>query len=244
MAGSDYEVVTSCRNSCHPASDVDKIAGCPMPFRAHRESRPRRRAPPAPPGPHRPARGTAAHPRRGLCRRAPGAARLGVRFRHRGGRGTRTSGAGDRAVVDHGAGGPALHRDGGGHNWLPDARGRWHRNCCVRSPSGTVTYMQVTDLASRYRAAAGTDDRVAERGDAACARGHDDERAWSRPDTPTQVAGRYRCRVAPAHADDVVDGRRCRRARARDTRRWRPGRALLLVAGARRASLTRAGRRW
>ena len=68
-------------------------------------------------------------------------------------------------------------------------------------PNGTVTYMQVTDLASRYRAAAGPDDRVAERGDAACARGHDDERAWSRPDTPAQVAGRYRCRVAPTRAE-------------------------------------------
>jgi hypothetical protein len=86
-------------------------------------------------------------------------------------------------------------------------------------PDGTVTYMQVTDLASRYRAAAGTDDRVAERGDAACARGHDDERAWSFP-TPTQVAGRYRCRVALTHAEMWWTIRRCRRARARDTRRW------------------------
>ena len=48
-------------------------------------------------------------------------------------------------------------------------------------PDGTVTYMQVTDLASRIARPREPTTRVAERGDAACARGHDDERAWSRP---------------------------------------------------------------
>ena len=87
-------------------------------------------------------------------------------------------------------------------------------------PDGTVTYTQVTDLASRYRSG----------------RGH------RRPRGRTgrcRVRSRPRRRagmVAPRHAGagrgplplpgrpdprrDVVDGRRCRRARGRDTCRW------------------------
>jgi hypothetical protein len=68
-------------------------------------------------------------------------------------------------------------------------------------PNGTVTYMQVTDLASRYRAVAGADDGVAERGVAACARGQQDERAWSRPAAPVEIAGRYRCRITSTRAE-------------------------------------------
>ncbi len=68
-------------------------------------------------------------------------------------------------------------------------------------PSGTVTYTQVTDVAARYRAIADPDDGVAERGPAACARGRADERAWSRPDAPARVAGRYRCRVVATRAE-------------------------------------------
>jgi hypothetical protein len=52
--------------------------------------------------------------------------------------------------------------------------------------------------AARYRAAVGA--VAAGDGSPACARGRPDERAWSRPPTPTAVAGRYRCVVERGHA--------------------------------------------
>jgi hypothetical protein len=50
-----------------------------------------------------------------------------------------------------------------------------------------------------YTAAAGARP-AARRGLPACATGHDDERAWSRPAAPTRVVGRYRCRLEGGHA--------------------------------------------
>src|SRR5262249_35635206 len=41
---------------------------------------------------------------------------------------------------------------------------------------------------------------AARRGPPACATGHDDERAWSRPVAPTLVVGRYRCRLEGGRA--------------------------------------------
>ena len=49
-------------------------------------------------------------------------------------------------------------------------------------------------LLHAYSAAVGARP-AARRGPPACATGHDDERAWSRPVAPTRVVGRYRCRL-------------------------------------------------
>jgi hypothetical protein len=53
--------------------------------------------------------------------------------------------------------------------------------------------------AREYVAASGA--RIAARsGPPACAGGHADERAWSRPSAPSRPVGRYRCRVESGHA--------------------------------------------
>jgi hypothetical protein len=41
---------------------------------------------------------------------------------------------------------------------------------------------------------------AARRGPPACARGKPDERAWSRPDAPEVIVGRYRCHVKDGRA--------------------------------------------
>jgi hypothetical protein len=51
---------------------------------------------------------------------------------------------------------------------------------------------------ARYRVEVG--DVVAGDGAPACARGQPDERAWSRPATPSVVAGRYRCVIEQGRA--------------------------------------------
>ncbi len=48
-------------------------------------------------------------------------------------------------------------------------------------PGGRVEYSQPGNATEAYRAVAGPDDGVAARGDAACARGVPEERAWSKP---------------------------------------------------------------
>jgi hypothetical protein len=66
-----------------------------------------------------------------------------------------------------------------------------------------VVYRLVNDgaLDGAYRAVAGVPATAARSGTAACAAGHDDERAWSQPSTPTRVAGRYRCTTVHGHAE-------------------------------------------
>src|SRR5262245_54709213 len=73
-------------------------------------------------------------------------------------------------------------------------------SCPLPSGGGTVTYTQVDDAAARYRVVVG-DAHAIRDGDAACARGDADERAWSRPSAPTVVAGRYACRAAGSRAE-------------------------------------------
>jgi hypothetical protein len=68
-------------------------------------------------------------------------------------------------------------------------------------PDGVVTYTQVANPMKGYASVAGTGDAVAARGDAACATGRTDERAWARPGAPAIVAGRYFCRVDGARAE-------------------------------------------
>jgi hypothetical protein len=52
----------------------------------------------------------------------------------------------------------------------------------------------IADARRTYLSSSGA--RIAPRqGPPACARGRPDERAWSRPETPGAVAGRYRCRI-------------------------------------------------
>ena len=64
-----------------------------------------------------------------------------------------------------------------------------------------VEYTQVVNPTTAYRQVAGADDAVAARGDAACATGRPEERAWSRPVAPATTAGRYFCRVADGRAE-------------------------------------------
>jgi hypothetical protein len=68
-------------------------------------------------------------------------------------------------------------------------------------PDGTVEYLQVEDPEAAYRRIAGPDDATPSRGEAACARGHADERAWARPQAPAEVAGRYLCRLFEGRAE-------------------------------------------
>ena len=76
-------------------------------------------------------------------------------------------------------------------------------------PDGVVEYTQVDDAQASYRLVAGADDGVGARGEAACAHGRADERAWARTGAPTVVAGRYLCRVTDDRAEiwwTVYDG--------------------------------------
>jgi hypothetical protein len=66
-----------------------------------------------------------------------------------------------------------------------------------------VDYRRVTTraVAATYRATIGMHRTPAGSiGAPACARGGQEERAWSRPDTPRRVAGRYACRVEQGRA--------------------------------------------
>jgi hypothetical protein len=51
----------------------------------------------------------------------------------------------------------------------------------------------------RYRTESGA-TIAARTGAPACARGQPDERAWSRPETPDAISGRYRCRLEGGRA--------------------------------------------
>ena len=197
--GSDYEVVTSCRNSCHPASEWIRSPD------ARRRSAPTRvPAPPPAPACTCPAR-TVLLGGLLLVLAVGCAVALRVRpgsesARHRGGRGTARRRRRPRGRR------PRCRRSGRSpRRWATQPDARRSRPLAPQLlcpiPSGTRHVHAGHRPRVAYRAAAGADDGVAERGDAACARGHDDERAWSRPDTPTQVAGRYRCRVATARAE-------------------------------------------
>jgi hypothetical protein len=68
-------------------------------------------------------------------------------------------------------------------------------------PGGVVEYLQVADPGAAYRRVAGRDDEIAARGEAACASGHPEARAWARPEAPDTVAGRYLCRVFEDRAE-------------------------------------------
>jgi len=57
-----------------------------------------------------------------------------------------------------------------------------------------VRLLALADARRIYLSSSGA--RIApRRGAPACAQGRPDERAWSRPETPLVVAGRYRCRI-------------------------------------------------
>jgi hypothetical protein len=73
-------------------------------------------------------------------------------------------------------------------------------SCPLPSGAGTVTYTQVGDAPARYRITVG-DAHAIRHGDAACARGAADERAWSQPSAPAAIAGRYACRAAGGRAE-------------------------------------------
>jgi hypothetical protein len=66
---------------------------------------------------------------------------------------------------------------------------------------GVVEYLQVTDPAAAYRRVAGPEVAIAARGEAACASGRPEARAWARPEAPEVVAGRYVCRVFEDRAE-------------------------------------------
>ncbi len=116
-------------------------------------------------------------------------------------------------------------------------------------PGGRVEYSQPGNVTEAYRAVAGPDDGVAARGDAACARGVPEERAWSKPE---RARGRSRSLpVSPRRRarGNVVDRDRYGRARARSARGRRSRCTFHLVARParrreRRGSLTRTGSRW
>jgi hypothetical protein len=71
----------------------------------------------------------------------------------------------------------------------------------VPIPAGRVEYWQPGNVTEAYSAVAGPDDGIAARGDAACARGVPEERAWSQPNAPAVEAGRYLCRRVGARAE-------------------------------------------
>jgi hypothetical protein len=54
--------------------------------------------------------------------------------------------------------------------------------------------------APKFYASAAGGRGLTHRGPPACASGHDDERAWSRPVAPHRAVGRYRCRIEGGHA--------------------------------------------
>ena len=62
-----------------------------------------------------------------------------------------------------------------------------------------VWHLPLPEALARYRTESGA-TIAARAGAPACARGQADERAWSRPESPQVVSGRYRCRVESGHA--------------------------------------------
>lgn len=66
---------------------------------------------------------------------------------------------------------------------------------------GIVEYRRPAAPRDEFRRAIGPAEPVAASGPAACAGGHEEERAWSRPDAPTVTAGRYACRVVEGRAE-------------------------------------------
>jgi hypothetical protein len=70
-------------------------------------------------------------------------------------------------------------------------------------PSGVMETTRPGDLAAAYRRATGGPDEHAASGAPACERGEPDERAWSRPDAPGVVAGRYTCRFTDGGAAEM-----------------------------------------
>ena len=70
-----------------------------------------------------------------------------------------------------------------------------------RSEHGSVQYSRPRSLAEAYRRAIGPNGRGGERrASSACAGGQPEERAWSRPHSPTVTAGRFACKVVDGHA--------------------------------------------
>jgi hypothetical protein len=59
--------------------------------------------------------------------------------------------------------------------------------------------LPLPDALTRYRKDSGA-AIAARTGAPACARGQPDERAWSRPESPQVISGRYRCRLESGHA--------------------------------------------
>ena len=59
--------------------------------------------------------------------------------------------------------------------------------CRSRKPSSAIATESGATIAARA-------------GPPACARGQPDERAWSRPETPDAISGRYRCRLEAGRA--------------------------------------------
>jgi hypothetical protein len=68
-------------------------------------------------------------------------------------------------------------------------------------PEGVVEYTETASVEAAYRHIVGGDDGVGARGEAECANGRTEERAWARPSDPTHAAGRYVCRVVGARAE-------------------------------------------
>jgi hypothetical protein len=62
-----------------------------------------------------------------------------------------------------------------------------------------VWHLRLPEALARYRTESGA-TIAARSGAPACARGQPDERAWSRPESPQVVSGRYRCRMESGHA--------------------------------------------
>jgi hypothetical protein len=66
--------------------------------------------------------------------------------------------------------------------------------CAIGGVHLDARLLAVADAHRTYVSSSGA--RIAPRqGSPACAQGRPDERAWSRPETPFVVAGRYRCRI-------------------------------------------------
>ena len=164
-------------------------------------SRPRRPLPLPALGPHGRSGRAAAGARRRLRRRAPAPAGVGAEVRAPRWPRHRPPHPGEHAADDHRADGPAVHRDRRRHHRVPDPRRPRHRSCCARSrtaPSRTPRSPTSRRAIARSQAPATASPSA---GEAACARGRDDERSWSRPDAPDRVAGRYRCQVAATRAE-------------------------------------------
>ena len=75
------------------------------------------------------------------------------------------------------------------------------RRCSAAGVDIEYRTVRARDLGVRYRAAIGAPEtRRVERGAPVCARGGEEDRAWSRPDAPRRVTGRYACRIERGRA--------------------------------------------